>query len=228
MTEAATEVLSKAMRQPTRQRLRLVSRREAGFLLGALVMLIVAGAIVNAPLAITRFRGPQDRLPRGMSLRQPEIGNRSWPAPTPHAAAWPAPTHWDETRLFGARHYNVFHHTEEMRFQMQVAHYGFPLPVVEDKQMWWSESAAAPSGPEAFPRMRLLWPGLIVNPVLLGGSAFLILFGPLAAAVVGRRLVSRLARRAAGRCVFCAYPIGESPVCTECGRDLGGAAGRRR
>jgi hypothetical protein len=204
-----------------KQRLHLISRREARLLLVALAALVIIGAVINVPLAVSRFRGLTFNTPRGLTLRQPEIGDRPWPAPTPHATAWPAPTQWDEWRGFGERHYNVFHHSDEARFQMQAELYGFPLPVVENKMMWWDWNDPALKGPESSPPMRLLWRGLILNPILLGGGAFVILLGPVALAIVGWRLVTRLRRRRSDRCVFCGYPVGTNAVCTECGRVIG-------
>ena len=66
-------------------------------------------------------------------------------------------------------------------------------------------------GPRALP-LRPVWPGFAVNTLLYG--TLLCLLSYLAIAV--RRFL-RLRR---GLCPKCAYPMGESAVCTECGREL--------
>jgi len=55
-----------------------------------------------------------------------------------------------------------------------------------------------------------LWPGFAINMLFYAA----ILWGVFAApfALRRRRRVKR------GLCPACAYPIGDSPVCTECGR----------
>ncbi len=66
-------------------------------------------------------------------------------------------------------------------------------------------------GPRALP-LRPVWPGFAVNTLLY--ATLLWLLTCLAIAV---RCFLRLRR---GLCPECAYPMGESEVCTECGRDL--------
>lgn len=62
---------------------------------------------------------------------------------------------------------------------------------------------------EHFIAFRPIWRGFIVNSLLYGAVMFL-LFWPLTRA-------RRWRRRRRGLCVRCAYPIGASDVCTECG-----------
>ncbi len=66
-------------------------------------------------------------------------------------------------------------------------------------------------GPRALP-LRPVWPGFAVNTLLY--ATLLWLLTCLAIAV---RCFLRLRR---GHCPKCAYPTGESAVCTECGREL--------
>ena len=61
----------------------------------------------------------------------------------------------------------------------------------------------------ALQAMRPLWPGFLVNTLFYALLLWLIFFAPFA--------VRRALRRRRGACEKCAYPIGTSPVCTECG-----------
>ena len=56
---------------------------------------------------------------------------------------------------------------------------------------------------------RPIWPGLAINSVFWGAAAFAVVHGP--------RTVRAALRRRRGLCPACAYPVGASPVCTECG-----------
>ncbi len=69
-------------------------------------------------------------------------------------------------------------------------------------------------------RLYLLWirPGLALNTLLTATIGWLLIYGPMAL----RRLIRRFSRIRRGLCPKCAYPIGESNVCTECGQPLPG------
>jgi len=60
--------------------------------------------------------------------------------------------------------------------------------------------------------LRPLWPGFAINTLFYAGVLWVLFCGPFA--------LRRMIRRRRGRCPACAYPIGQSPVCTECGRDV--------
>ncbi len=59
---------------------------------------------------------------------------------------------------------------------------------------------------------RPIWPGFAINTLFYAGIHWLLIPGPFA--------LRRLIRQRRGLCPKCAYPTGESAVCTECGRDL--------
>ena len=59
---------------------------------------------------------------------------------------------------------------------------------------------------------RIIWPGFAINTILYAVVLWLLIPGPFA--------LRRLVRRRRGLCPACTYPMGESPTCTECGRDL--------
>ena len=54
-----------------------------------------------------------------------------------------------------------------------------------------------------------LWPGFAINTVFYAGVLWIVFCGPFA--------LRQLIRRRRGQCARCAYPIGSSAVCTECG-----------
>ena len=60
--------------------------------------------------------------------------------------------------------------------------------------------------------LRPLWPGFAINTLFYAGVLWVLFCGPFS--------LRRMIRRRRGQCPACAYPIGKSPVCTECGADL--------
>jgi hypothetical protein len=60
--------------------------------------------------------------------------------------------------------------------------------------------------------LRYLWPGFAINTIFYAAILWLLFFAPGA--------VRRTIRRKRGQCPACAYPVGTSPVCTECGKSL--------
>ena len=69
-------------------------------------------------------------------------------------------------------------------------------------------------GTQSYPRavpLLPVWPGFLINTIFYAAVLWLP-FGPFA--------MRRLIRLKRGLCPKCAYPMGESSVCTECGREL--------
>ena len=58
----------------------------------------------------------------------------------------------------------------------------------------------------------VIWPGFAINTIFYAAIVWLLFFTPGA--------VRRTIRRRRGLCPACAYPIGTSPVCTECGNGV--------
>lgn len=81
------------------------------------------------------------------------------------------------------------------------AYYGTPFSWLRRELMFGE------SGVEYLYAIR--YDGLIVNTLVYALLLWLIFFAPFAA--------RRALRRRRGTCEKCAYPIGTSPVCTECG-----------
>ena len=62
-----------------------------------------------------------------------------------------------------------------------------------------------------------MWPGFAVNTIFYATVLWLLHYGPFV-------LLRRVIRQRRGLCPRCAYPMGESAVCTECGKALPGRA----
>lgn len=78
----------------------------------------------------------------------------------------------------------------------------------------WSSSLNRTNG---FPARRKLpldpvWAGFLFDAAFFGGGLWL--------ALRGRGALRRSIRRRRRQCLDCGYPIGKSPICTECGRSV--------
>ena len=60
--------------------------------------------------------------------------------------------------------------------------------------------------------LRPIWPGFLVDSIAGGAALWLLVNTPPG--------VRRLGRRRRNRCPGCGYPVGASPVCTECGASI--------
>jgi hypothetical protein len=58
----------------------------------------------------------------------------------------------------------------------------------------------------------VIWPGFAINTIFYAAILWLLFATPFA---VRRRIRARR-----GQCPACAYPVGASEVCTECGRSV--------
>ncbi len=74
----------------------------------------------------------------------------------------------------------------------------------------WPPKPNAPAN--GFLLMCPLWLGFALNTIFYATLLWLLIPGPFT--------LRRLLRLRRGLCPKCAYPIGESAVCTECGRAL--------
>ena len=194
----------------------LVTRAEIRAALVTWLVLVLLAAAINVPLAVSRWR-PHRATPIPRPPLQGAAAARPWPSSTPHATAWPTPEYWSEWRGFGWRRYDVGTSGSSPGtngYQMKVEQFGWPLPVIEHKEMWWDWNNLALAGHVPDPTPRLLSAGLVLNPVMVGTGASAILLAPWLVWV----LVRRTRRRSRDECARCGYPIGVSPVCTECGQ----------
>lgn len=206
----------------------LVRPSERRVLVLSMVLILLALAVVNVPFAVTKIRWRMGN--------QPEVASRvdgaaaaslGWPSSVPHERAWPDPFYRATHRAFGYRDYDVRAESTTPGgnpFGMMVQHLGWPLPVIEIKQMWWDWSNPVlgdPSqgGPEPDPRPMLMPLGLVANPLLIGVPLWLVLVVVPMAWV----LADRVRRTRRGDCAWCGYAVGELAVCPECGRQPSGA-----
>lgn len=196
---------------------RLVRPSELRLLWTSLVFTLLILATVNVAFAVTRIRSrtspPPPVVDDGLGVTP---GARGWIIRTPHKDPWPDPTGWTKRGRFGLREYainwqNPIPNTNG--FQLSLQHMGWPLPVLEIKQMWWDWNDPALQGPEPDPRPHLVPLGLVANPVLVG----LPLWTVLIALPIGLVFVRRVRRARRGRCAWCGYELLGAELCPECG-----------
>ena len=97
---------------------------------------------------------------------------------------------------------------------------GWPCRALTCDEEWTNTGATAYPGALVVPRgsgvlalpYRVVWYGFVVNTTVFGAATALASFSAV--------WVRRQYRRAHNRCPNCAYPVGTSPVCTECGRPV--------
>jgi hypothetical protein len=191
----------------------IMPRRATAIGVLLLVLFVLIAAAVNVPWALTFMRSRTTIIQVPTMARKDSQMPRAWPATTPHNVPWPPPNAWIDGQAFGFRMSYVYGGTPSTvtnAFQMEVHLLGWPFPVIEQKQMWWDWDDPKLNGPEPDPALSLRLQGLILNPLILGGGTWLILIAPWLIAI-------RLWRHRRNRCMACGYPIGASPVCTECG-----------
>ena len=157
-------------------------------------------------------------------LRGAEAAGKDWVVSTPHETEWPPPESWVMSASFGYRHYDIrASGTEPGKngFSLDATLLGWPLPVIEHKQMWWDWGNPSLSGPEPDPAPKLLLRGLIGNPLLIGTLVFVPLVLTPYALIVARRAW----RTRGGDCPWCGYELRDLDRCPECGRDAIRSAG---
>lgn len=85
-------------------------------------------------------------------------------------------------------------------------HNAIPIsdPNASGVNIWRNQIHALPLQP--------IWPSFLVNTFIYAAI--------IAFAIFGIRGTRRALRRSRNQCIACGYPIGTSPVCTECGRPI--------
>lgn len=204
---------------------RLTHRSEVRALGVWLVIVLLVVAVVQVPYAVTKIRSRMTPPPtRAVFLMGTAAAEHGWPAGLPAGHAWPAPESVTVRRAFG---FTSFEARAAPRasgvngYTMQVQRLGWPMPVIEIKQMWWDWNDPAlgdpaNGGPEPDPRPGLLPLGLALNPLLVGLPIWLVAFGLPMGWVVARRA----RRRRRGACVWCGYDLAGLAMCPECGREV--------
>ena len=111
-------------------------------------------------------------------------------------------------------------------YQVGVDSFGWPVRSLDWD--YWDSPATGPRYGYVLPRdpdldpltyepglilpLRPIWPGFTVNTIFYAAALWLLIPGPFA--------LRRFLRVRRGLCPACAYPMGESSVCTECGGSL--------
>ncbi len=201
-----------------------------------ILLLLVGGAIVN--IAVAWGIGAQLRLPRGQTrnVLAADEALELWRIYSTDATRSPDPRYpprgWREHRTMSTATWfgtNLFQSPEgfpsgfslpdEIRYDIVLIESGWPMrslrrmqthvvspsrvfghvvPIIDHKQ-WWREA-------------RPLWPGFAINTLLYAAVLWLMFVAPFA--LRRRRRIKR------GLCPKCAYPVGTSDVCTECGASV--------
>lgn len=192
-----------------------------------LVWCMLLAAAINVPLAVSRVETLDAAKPGMGGLRKGEDSPKHWPSKTPHAEPWPKPNYWQQWGGFGDWLLDVRRTDPALRetlFNMRIRWSGWPLPVLEQKRMWWDWDDPALSdatGTDSDPPMRLMPAGLILNPIIVGGGSYALLVAIFLACVIRRRY--RRMRR--GLCLDCGYDLrglqvgseSQPTICPECG-----------
>jgi hypothetical protein len=143
----------------------------------------------------TGFHQPTPEYESGTTLKEERIA---------HGCGWPMLTFWCETYgdLIGW------------------GPFGGPLRGgVDTEHSPWKRDVGRRRSfltiPAVLP-LRPIWPGFVVNTLFYAAILWPLICGHL----VPGRFLWRFLRRRRGLCPWCAYPMGESAVCTECGKEL--------
>ena len=96
---------------------------------------------------------------------------------------------------------------------------GWPLRSLQGAWRWRDQLVSAVLTPDWFPAswgrrvlpLRPIWLGFVFNTLFFAAVLWLVIPGPFA--------LRRFIRVSRGLCPQCAYPMGESAVCSECGQE---------
>ncbi len=175
-------------------------------LLGAVVNVAVAWGCARWSVAPFREITPTSRLP----------SDADWPRAVP--PGWPQPTYSTTVSASGVTLVTLYAGTLTTAYAQWINQWGWPFRGLESEAHSWGPPwqptrLLGPIDPaNGFLLICPVWPGFAINTLFYAA----ILWGSVA--------LRRFVRVRRGLCPKCAYPMGESAVCTECG---GALAGRR-
>ena len=183
---------------------------------------LLVGAVVNVAVAWGwALWGP--RLAWGWPTTPAEMWHRPVPDDWPRPVARSRQSNFGLTRILTVSHYSsggVLHRPPPY-FVLRRDRLGFPSRCLEAETQreapFLPELLGAlrappswrPRSPVALLPLRLIWPGFGLNTLFYATILWLLLLGAVA--------LRRFLRVRRGLCPKCAYPMGESAVCTECG-----------
>ena len=156
---------------------------------------------------VYRKRGNADELLydwTGFKLPTPEFksGDRPSEKRAANGRGWPMLALWCETALFTDSEGRGGIETGLPPFNTRLSHEPAPFS---------PQLATRLTEPRVLP-LRPIWHGFAVNTLLYATFLWLLICGPFA--------LRRFIRVRRGLCPKCAYPMGESAVCSECGKAL--------
>jgi hypothetical protein len=124
------------------------------------------------------------------SLAGPEAAAKGWPSSTPRQKPLSTPSQISIGKRFGVWQYHAYgaqpENENDNEFFMRVEQAGWPWPVLERKDMAWEWSDPTMSGVESSPAPSVLYGGLLMNSIVLGGGAWLV-FAVLGLCAITRR-----------------------------------------
>jgi hypothetical protein len=188
-----------------------------------IVLCLLIGTVANVALSawlLTQWPRRKSPISPSITLQGAQVAGRDWPFKPP--LDWPKPNNWGEWRFFGYRGLDVRHsENQQAGFAMTMIQCGWPMPVVYKVDMWWpwddpKWTSNADSDVPIYP----IASGWIGNSLIFALAAWLLLF---AAPSTVRGYITHI-RRSRRLCPHCGYPIGNSPICSECGRPVTSAA----
>ena len=199
-----------------------------------IAVFLLLGAVVNVAVAWgCEMWAPVPPTPAGIPIEEgsdwPRRVDAEWPAPQMHETV----SSWGLTWLLTYSPIvppRALIQGETINYGQTILQSGWPVRALEyevrlvqrhkspDETTWIANAGLVPSdlvpSDHRFRRLpiRPVWPGFAVNTVFHAVTTWLLICGPF--------VLRRFLRVRRGLCPKCAYPMGESSVCTECGGAL--------
>ena len=185
-----------------------------------IAVFLLLGAVVNVAVAWGFGEWPGRAVGGAVPSRLPS--DAGWPRAVP--PDWPQPTSWTTAWGVGGTLATFFVSDQRGFYSQLIGQWGWPLRCLESEVHSSRQQIGGPTTPGALRRlkpiapangfllMRPIWPGFALNTLLYAAILWLLIASPF--------VLRRFLRVRGGLCPKCAYPMGESAVCTECGRAL--------
>jgi hypothetical protein len=97
-------------------------------------------------------------------------------------------------------------------FTGQVPHPSDDVWRTRQVRAWRKNPTDVQTWPDDVVPLWAVWPGFAINTIFYAAALWALFYTPGS--------VRRMIRRRRGLCPACAYPVGTSPVCTECGKSV--------
>ncbi len=175
---------------------------------------LLLGAVVNVAVAWGCGEWLH-RTPVDGGVSRPSSG---WALGVP--PGWPRPTRKVTASGLGLTVDFLSATTQQAYYAQQISQFGWPFRGLESERHSWSiarvmawRGLLKPIDPANGPLLiRPIWPGFLANTVFYATVLWLLISCPFT--------LRRFLRLRRGLCPKCAYPMGGSSVCTECGCGL--------